>query len=182
MEGDPSEPRPIESSGVLTRRKDGRSATKTACGNLPNLLGESIYGGVTYLAAELCNLLFDSFEVPNSMNLAQIIKAVRAYDATEWEIFISEWQKGLQGYLAVTGTKHRPRYMPAVPPLGTLNHGQFVGLTHACTPAMGISGTAHEISTSPPRTGCGRDDPAHRQSGLLLLQHRDDRVSQWGLN
>jgi hypothetical protein len=33
--------------------------------------------------------------------LAPIVKAVRAYDATEWEIFISEWQKGLQGYAAV---------------------------------------------------------------------------------
>ena len=29
------------------------------------------------------------------------MKAVRAYDATDWEIFISEWQKGLQGYSAV---------------------------------------------------------------------------------
>jgi hypothetical protein len=35
------------------------------------------------------------------MYLAPIIKTVRAYDATEWEIFISEWQKGLQGYVAV---------------------------------------------------------------------------------
>ena len=35
------------------------------------------------------------------MNLAPIVKLVRAYDATEWEIFISEWQKGLQGYLSV---------------------------------------------------------------------------------
>ena len=33
------------------------------------------------------------------MNLAPIIKIVRAYDSTE--IFISEWQKGLQGYDAV---------------------------------------------------------------------------------
>ena len=33
--------------------------------------------------------------------LASIVKLVRAYDAVEWEIFISEWQKGLQGYLAV---------------------------------------------------------------------------------
>lgn len=35
------------------------------------------------------------------MNLAPIIKIVRAYDSIEWEIFISEWQKGLQGYAAV---------------------------------------------------------------------------------
>lgn len=35
------------------------------------------------------------------MKLASIVKAVRAYDSTEWEIFISEWQKGLQGYFAV---------------------------------------------------------------------------------
>ncbi|WP_332811437.1 ABC-three component system protein [Sphingomonas sp.] len=35
------------------------------------------------------------------MNLAPIVKLVRAYDATEWEIFISEWQKGLSGYAAV---------------------------------------------------------------------------------
>jgi len=35
------------------------------------------------------------------MYIAQIVKLVRAYDATEWEIFISEWQKGLQGYLSV---------------------------------------------------------------------------------
>jgi hypothetical protein len=35
------------------------------------------------------------------VNLAPIVKMVRAYDATEWEIFISEWQKGLQGYHAV---------------------------------------------------------------------------------
>jgi|HubBroStandDraft_4_1064222.scaffolds.fasta_scaffold212737_1 hypothetical protein len=35
------------------------------------------------------------------MNLAPIIKVVRAYDPTEWEVFISEWQKGLQGYVAV---------------------------------------------------------------------------------
>jgi hypothetical protein len=33
--------------------------------------------------------------------LAPIVKLVRAYDAVEWEIFISEWQKGLQGYHAV---------------------------------------------------------------------------------
>jgi hypothetical protein len=35
------------------------------------------------------------------MNLAPIVKLVRAYDATEWEVFISEWQKGLQQYYAV---------------------------------------------------------------------------------
>lgn len=35
------------------------------------------------------------------MNFAPIVKIVRAYDATEWEIFISEWQKGLQGYASV---------------------------------------------------------------------------------
>lgn len=35
------------------------------------------------------------------VNLAPIVKRVRAYDATEWEIFISEWQKGLQGYAEV---------------------------------------------------------------------------------
>jgi hypothetical protein len=35
------------------------------------------------------------------MNLAPIVKIVRAYDSTEWEVFISEWQKGLQGYVAV---------------------------------------------------------------------------------
>ncbi|MBO0133769.1 ABC-three component system protein [Agrobacterium burrii] len=35
------------------------------------------------------------------MNLAPIVKLVRAYDATEWEIFISEWQKGLSGYASV---------------------------------------------------------------------------------
>ncbi|TNC46260.1 hypothetical protein FHG66_19145 [Rubellimicrobium rubrum] len=35
------------------------------------------------------------------MNLAPIVKLIRAYDATEWEIFISEWQKGLSGYASV---------------------------------------------------------------------------------
>ncbi|MBI2254785.1 MAG: hypothetical protein HYU58_09220 [Proteobacteria bacterium] len=35
------------------------------------------------------------------MNIAPIVKLVRAYDATEWEVFISEWQKGLQGYQEV---------------------------------------------------------------------------------
>ncbi|MDO9361015.1 MAG: hypothetical protein Q7T70_18750 [Polaromonas sp.] len=35
------------------------------------------------------------------MNLAPIVKLVRAYDSTEWEIFISEWQKGLENYLSV---------------------------------------------------------------------------------
>jgi hypothetical protein len=35
------------------------------------------------------------------MNLAPIVKIVRAYDSTEWEVFIREWQKGLQGYVAV---------------------------------------------------------------------------------
>jgi hypothetical protein len=35
------------------------------------------------------------------MNLAPIVKIVRAYDPMEWEVFISEWQKGLQGYSAV---------------------------------------------------------------------------------
>jgi hypothetical protein len=29
--------------------------------------------------------------------LAPIIKLVRACDSAEWEIFIREWQKGLQG-------------------------------------------------------------------------------------
>lgn len=33
--------------------------------------------------------------------LAPIIKLVRAYDSAEWEIFVREWQKGLQGYHAV---------------------------------------------------------------------------------
>jgi hypothetical protein len=33
--------------------------------------------------------------------LAPIIKLVRAYDSAEWEIFIREWQKGLQSYHAV---------------------------------------------------------------------------------
>ena len=35
------------------------------------------------------------------MNLAPIVKLVRAYDSTEWEVFISEWQKGLHQYAAV---------------------------------------------------------------------------------
>ncbi|NVO14888.1 MAG: hypothetical protein HXX10_12705 [Rhodoplanes sp.] len=35
------------------------------------------------------------------MLLAPIVKLVRAYDSVEWEIFISEWQKGLQGYHSV---------------------------------------------------------------------------------
>lgn len=35
------------------------------------------------------------------MNIAPIVKTVRAYDSTEWEIFISEWQKGLEEYLEV---------------------------------------------------------------------------------
>ena len=35
------------------------------------------------------------------MNLAPIVKLVRAYDATEWEVFISEWQKGLNQYASV---------------------------------------------------------------------------------
>lgn len=34
-------------------------------------------------------------------NLVPIFKLVRAYDAVGWEIFISEWQKGLQGYASV---------------------------------------------------------------------------------
>lgn len=33
--------------------------------------------------------------------LAPVVKAIRAYDATEWEIFIGEWQKGLKQYQAV---------------------------------------------------------------------------------
>lgn len=36
-----------------------------------------------------------------SMFLAPVVKAVRAYDATEWEIFIREWQKGLKQYHSV---------------------------------------------------------------------------------
>lgn len=35
------------------------------------------------------------------MMLAPVIKAVRAYDASEWEIFVSEWRKGLEGYYEV---------------------------------------------------------------------------------
>lgn len=35
------------------------------------------------------------------MNLAPIVKLVRAYDSSEWEVFISEWQKGLQDYASV---------------------------------------------------------------------------------
>lgn len=35
------------------------------------------------------------------MNLAPIVKLLRAYDATEWEVFISEWQKGLNQYIGV---------------------------------------------------------------------------------
>jgi hypothetical protein len=35
------------------------------------------------------------------VNLAPVVKLVRAYDDTEWEIFIEEWQKGLQGYFEV---------------------------------------------------------------------------------
>ena len=45
-----------------------------------------------------------SFGVPSRfeiVNLAPIVKLVRAFDATEWEIFISEWQKGLSGYHSV---------------------------------------------------------------------------------
>jgi len=33
--------------------------------------------------------------------IAPIAKLVRAYDSVEWEIFIAEWQKGLQGYHSV---------------------------------------------------------------------------------
>ena len=35
------------------------------------------------------------------MFFAPIVKLVRAFDSVEWEIFISEWQKGLKGYHAV---------------------------------------------------------------------------------
>jgi hypothetical protein len=35
------------------------------------------------------------------MNLAPIAKLIRSYDAAEWEVFIAEWQKGLNGYAAV---------------------------------------------------------------------------------
>lgn len=35
------------------------------------------------------------------MNIAPIIKIVRGYDPVEWEVFISEWQKGLTGYVEV---------------------------------------------------------------------------------
>jgi hypothetical protein len=35
------------------------------------------------------------------LNIAPIVKLVRAYDATEWEIFIGEWQKGLAGYAEI---------------------------------------------------------------------------------
>jgi hypothetical protein len=35
------------------------------------------------------------------MILAPIVKLVRAYDSVEWELFIWEWQKGLQGYVEV---------------------------------------------------------------------------------
>lgn len=35
------------------------------------------------------------------MLLAPIVKLVRAYDDKEWEVFISEWQRGLQGYVSV---------------------------------------------------------------------------------
>ena len=35
------------------------------------------------------------------MNLAPIVKLVRAYDSTEWEVFIAEWQKGLKNYVSV---------------------------------------------------------------------------------
>jgi len=33
--------------------------------------------------------------------LAPVVKLIRAYDSVEWEIFISEWQKGLKGYHSV---------------------------------------------------------------------------------
>jgi hypothetical protein len=33
--------------------------------------------------------------------LAPIIKQIRGYDATEWEVFTREWQKGLNGYREV---------------------------------------------------------------------------------
>jgi hypothetical protein len=35
------------------------------------------------------------------VNLAPIVKLVRAYDAVEWEIFISKWQKGFKGHFEV---------------------------------------------------------------------------------
>jgi hypothetical protein len=35
------------------------------------------------------------------MNLVPIVKAVRAYDSAEWEVFIAEWQKGLNQYTEV---------------------------------------------------------------------------------
>jgi hypothetical protein len=33
--------------------------------------------------------------------IAPLVKALRTYDADEWEIFVAEWQKGLQGYVEV---------------------------------------------------------------------------------
>lgn len=33
--------------------------------------------------------------------IAPLVKALRTYDADEWEIFISEWQKGVKGYKEV---------------------------------------------------------------------------------
>jgi hypothetical protein len=36
-----------------------------------------------------------------TMLLAPIVKIIRSYDATEWEIFIGEWQKGLTKYAEV---------------------------------------------------------------------------------
>jgi hypothetical protein len=38
------------------------------------------------------------------MNLAPIIKIVRAYDSTEWEIFISEWQKCSRDTMQLSGS------------------------------------------------------------------------------
>lgn len=35
------------------------------------------------------------------VSIAPLVKALRTYDSDEWEIFISEWQKGLQGYFEV---------------------------------------------------------------------------------
>ena len=130
------------------------------------------------------------------MLLAHIVKQVRGYDATEWEIFTREWQQGLNGYhrvkrLAGPGD-HGRDVIGLCSPLGCegvwdnyqcKNYEGMLQPPQACRDAGKIIFHAFRKVFSPPRR-CAFVAPKGPTTALrdMLLnpsKFRDEVITNW---
>jgi hypothetical protein len=129
--------------------------------------------------------------------LANIIKQVRGYDAAEWEIFIREWQQGLNGYHKVKRLggpgDHGRDVIGLCSPLGCegiwdnyqcKNYEGLLQPARACRDAGKVIFHAFRQVFKPPRR-CVFVAPKGPSTGLrdMLLnpsKFRDEVILNWG--